>query len=105
MEPQCIRFWYHAAGNNLGELHLLTLANNSTIMVDTVNVENDGYWYHSSVAAPKNLPNFSLVFEGHAASGNGSGGIAIDEVAVIPGECQIIGEFPDQLHEVLSGKE
>ncbi|EDO47787.1 predicted protein [Nematostella vectensis] len=88
---RCLQFWYHMYGNSIGALNVLLMQNSSRSSPIWSMGSNVGdVWRVAQVTLTSVVP-FKVIFEGVTGTSY-TGDIAIDDVEILDGQCQIPGD-------------
>ncbi|XP_013393211.1 MAM and LDL-receptor class A domain-containing protein 1 [Lingula anatina] len=87
---QCLQFWYHMFGRNIGTLNVYLKVGAVTAKIWSETGDQGNKWYIASASIPPQNRLFQVVFEGVRGTGY-QGDIAIDDYAIKSGACPVPG--------------
>lgn len=94
-QPQCLEFWYHMHGKDIGTLRVYFQQNGSLGSPQfTVKGNKGNTWLFGRIETPAKYPAFHVVFEG-VNGNNYRGDIGIDDIKVNPLSCATALVGPD----------
>ncbi|XP_066297911.1 uncharacterized protein [Branchiostoma lanceolatum] len=82
---QCLTFWTHMYGVNIGTLTVSVKAESTTTAIWTRSGNQGNQWFSVTVSIPT-TGSYQVIFEG-VRGGNVHGDIAIDDVSILQGAC------------------
>ncbi|XP_013397767.1 MAM and LDL-receptor class A domain-containing protein 1-like [Lingula anatina] len=89
---QCLQFWYHMFGRNIGTLNVYLKVGAVTAKIWSETGDQGNKWYIASASIPPQNRLFQVVFEGVRGTGY-QGDIAIDDYAIKSGACPVPGGY------------
>ncbi|XP_077978860.1 MAM and LDL-receptor class A domain-containing protein 1-like [Glandiceps talaboti] len=88
---QCLEFWYHMYGSNVGTLNIYTKSGNQYgAVLWSIQGDQGDTWWDAQVTI-SSISSYQVVFEA-IVGGSYSSDIAIDDVQISDGACQTAGD-------------